>query len=101
MKQYSEYRFGDMLATWWLDDKNHIGMTLIPAEMKDQVKAHDHTLEPLVQIHARGDQLPNGYGNGCTLACTTATDTMKFVSQDRKGNTIACNRVSWRCLDTS
>ena len=88
MKQYSEYRFGDMLAAWWLDEKNHMGMTLIPAEMKDRVREHSHTLEGLVQIHARGDQLPNGYGNGSTLATTTATDALHFVSQKKDGNTV-------------
>ena len=88
MKQYSEYRFGDMLAAWWLDEKNHMGMTLIPAEMKDRVREHRHTLEGLVQIHARGDQLPNGYGNGSTLATTTATDELRFVSQKKDGDTV-------------
>ena len=88
IKLYSEYRFGDMLAAWWLDEQNHMGMTLIPAEMKDQVRAHEHALEGLVQIHARGDQLPNGYGNGSTLATTTATDRMKFVRQRKDGNTV-------------
>lgn len=88
MKQYSEYRFGDMLAAWWLDEKNHMGMTLIPAEMKDRVREHSHTLEGLVQIHARGDQLPNGYGNGSTLATTTATDALRFVSQKKDGDTV-------------
>ena len=89
MKQYSEYRFGDMLAAWWLDEKNHMGMTLIPAEMKDRVREHRHTLEGLVQIHARGDQLPNGYGNGSTLATTTATDALRFVSQKKDGDTVS------------
>ena len=88
MKQYSEYRFGDMLAAWWLDEKDHMGMTLIPAEMKDRVREHRHTLEGLVQIHARGDQLPNGYGNGSTLATTTATDALRFVSQKKDGDTV-------------
>lgn len=88
MKQYSEYRFGDMLAAWWLDEKNHMGMTLIPAEMKEKVREHSHTLEGLVQIHARGDQLPNGYGNGSTLATTTATDALRFVSQKKDGDTV-------------
>ena len=68
MRKYSEYRFGDMLAAWWLDEKDHVGMTLIPAGMEDRVRANDHALEGLVQLHARGDQLPNGYGNGHTLA---------------------------------
>ena len=88
MKQYSEYLFGDMLVTWWLDEKDHMGMTLIPAGMKEQVKVHEHTLEGLVQIHARGDQLPNGYGNGHTMAVTTATDRLRFVNQRKDGNTV-------------
>ncbi len=88
MKQYSEYRFGDMLVTWWLDERNHMGMTLIPAEMKDKIREHSHTLEGLVQIHARGDQLPNGYGNGSTMATTTATDALRFVSQKKDGDTV-------------
>ena len=88
MKQYSEYRFGDMTVTWWLDEQNHMGMTLIPARMKDQVREHQYALENLVQIHARGDQLPNGYGNGHTMATTTATDRMRFVNQVKEGNTV-------------
>ena len=88
MKQYSEYLFGDMLAAWWLDEKEHMGMTLIPSGMKDRVKEHNHALESLVQIHARGDQMPNGYGNGHTMATTTATDRLRFVSQKKEGNTV-------------
>ena len=88
MKKYSEYRFGDILAAWWLDEQNHMGMTLIPAEMKDRVKEHSHALESLVQLHAWGDQLPNGYGNGHTLATTPATDALRFVRQEKDGNTI-------------
>ena len=88
MKKYSEYRFGDMLAQWWLDEQEHMGMTLIPADMKDQTKDHTHTLEGLVQLHARGDRLANGYGNGITLATTTATDNLRFSRQEREGNTV-------------
>ena len=88
MKKYSEYRFGDMLAAWWLDEKGRTGMTLIPADMKDRVREHSHALEPLVQIHARGDQLPNGYGNGHTMATTTATDRLRFVSQRTENSTV-------------
>ena len=88
MKRYSEFCLGDMLLSYSLDEQDCVSMTLIPVSMKDRRMEKKHQPEPIVQIHARGDQLPNGYGNGCTLACTTATDTMKFVSQDRKGNTI-------------
>ena len=88
MKRFSECVFGDMLVTWWLDEQKHMGMTLIPAGLRDQVKEHDHALEGLVQIHARGDRLPTGYGNGSTLATTTATDALRFVSQKREGTTV-------------
>ena len=81
MKPYSEYRFGDMLLIYSLDDKNRMSMQLIPVGMKEKMLEKRYRPEPLVQLHARGDQLPNGYGNGRTLACTTATDKLSFVSQ--------------------
>ena len=42
MKRFSEYKFGDILVTWWLDEQNHMGMTLIPAGMQDQVREQQH-----------------------------------------------------------
>ena len=88
MKRFSDFVFGDMLLSYFLDDENRMSMTLIPAEMKDRTAAKEYRPEPLAQIHARGDHFPNGYGNGHTLAVTSATDALKFVSQVREGNTI-------------
>ncbi len=88
MKRYSEYSLGDMLLVYTLDEQNRMGMTLIPSALKDRAAEKDYTPEPLVQIHARGDHLPNGYGNGHTLATSSATDALKFVSQVREGNMI-------------
>ncbi|MBR6164921.1 MAG: alpha-galactosidase [Clostridia bacterium] len=88
MAKYSEYVFGDMLATWWLDEKQHMGMTLIPAELSALRRREETAPESLVQLHARGDRLPNGYGNGMTLATTPATDRLRFVRQRREGNTV-------------
>ena len=88
MKQYSEFCLGDMLLTYSLDEQNRMSMSLIPAALKDQAADKAYNPEPLVQIHARGDHLPNGYGNGHTLAVTSATDALKFVSQNREGNRI-------------
>ena len=88
MKRYSEVRFGDILVIYWLDEKNHMGMTLIPAGMEGQVQDRSFALDGLVQLHARGDQLPNGYGNGSTLATTAATDRLGFVSQKRVENEV-------------
>ena len=88
MKQYSEYLLGDMLLSYRLDGQGRMSMALIPAQMKEKVTEKEYHPEPLVQIHARGDRFPNGYGNGHTLACTSATDALKFVSQERQGNTV-------------
>ena len=85
---YSRFTLGDMLLQYNLDEQNRMSMALIPLIMEGQVMDKAYTPEPLVQIHAKGDQLPNGYGNGHTMACTTATDAMKFVSQKQEGNTI-------------
>ena len=88
MKRYSEFSLGDMLLTYYLDEQNCMSMTLIPADLQDQVQQKEYHPEPLVQIHARGDHFANGYGNGHTLAVTSATDALKFVSQEQEGNQI-------------
>ena len=88
MKRFAEYNLGDMLLVYTLDEQNRMSMMLIPAALKNKVLEKPYTPEPLVQIHARGDHLPNGYGNGHTLAITSATDALKFVSQTSEGNAI-------------
>ena len=88
MKQYSEFCLGDMLLTYSLDEQNRMSMSLIPAALKDQAADKAYNPEPLVQIHARGDRLTSGYGNGHTLACTPAADALKFISQKQEGNTV-------------
>lgn len=37
MKRYSEFMFGDMLLIYFLDEKECMSMTLVPAGMKEQV----------------------------------------------------------------
>ena len=88
MRTYSEYIFGDMILSYTLDDGNRMSMALNPAGKQIPVTEKDSHPEPMVQIHARGDRLPNGYGNGHTLACTPASSALKFVSQERHGNTV-------------
>ena len=88
MERFSEYLFGDMCLTYFLDGQRRISMTLVPAALKEKVLQKEYRPEPLVQIHARGDHFPNGYGNGHTLAGSSASDALKFVSQTREGNTV-------------
>ena len=88
MWKYSEFILGDMMLSYSLDEQDCVSMSLIPASMKDLAVEKEYHPEPLVQIHARGDQLPNGYGNGHTMATAPSSSAMKFVSQSREGDTI-------------
>ena len=88
MKTYSEFAAGDMLLSYVLDDQNCMSMTLIPAELKEHRLPKSYRGDPLVQLHARGDHLPDGYGNGHTLAGTSAAYALKFVSQMQEGSTV-------------
>ena len=88
MKPYSHFVFGDMRLCYALDDQRRMSMTLVPEALADRVSEKEYAPEPLVQLHVRGDRMPNGYGNGHTLACTPASDALQFVSQKRDGNTV-------------
>ena len=88
MKPYSHFVFGDMRLCYALDDQRRMSMTLVPEALADRVSEKEYAPEPLVQLHVRGDRMPNGYGNGHTLACTPASDALQFVSQKREGNTV-------------
>ena len=88
MNTYHEYRLGDMLACYVTDEQGHIGLMLLPARRAVDRLDKKWAVESLVQCHARGDQLPNGYGNGHTMATSTATARMKLAGQERQGDTI-------------
>ena len=106
MKCYSQFTFGDLLLSYDLDKAGCVSMFVLPAGMEGQVLQKEFRPEPLVQLHARGDSFPNGYGNGHTMACSSASEALKFVSQNREGNTVTTtvsdgkgrtvhHRVSW------
>ncbi len=88
MKPISEFRLGDIILSYIKDERDQMSLRIIPAGMKSRVLDKAYQPEPLVQLHARGDHLPAGYGSGHTLACTSATDALKLVSQQQKGNTV-------------
>ena len=88
MENYRQYRFGDMILSYYLDEEQRVSMTLVPEAMEGRVLEKEYRPEPLVQIHAVGDPLPNGYGNGHTLACTPASSALKLTGQRQEGNTV-------------
>lgn len=88
MKVYNSYEMGDMLVQYLLDDKQRMGMRIVPLSDKDLIREKSFSVENLVQIHARGDQFPNGYGNGHTMATAASTDRMLFRSQRTEEDTV-------------
>lgn len=98
----NEYRLGDMLLRYVLDERRHTGMLLIPWKMRDSVLDKRWAVENLVQLHARGDQLPNGYANGRTLALSKAADRMTVVGQEERDGRIITTerrrRAAWRAI---
>lgn len=88
MKCDRQYRFGDMILCYFVDAEQRVSMTLVPEAMEGRVLEKEYRPEPLVQIHALGDPLPNGYGNGHTLADTAASSALKLAGQKQEGNTV-------------
>ena len=88
MKHCSQYHFGDMVLSYYTDEAGCVSMMIVPAGTEDRILQKDYHPEPLVQIHARGDHFTNGYGNGHTMACTSASEALKLVSQCREGNQV-------------
>ena len=77
-----EFTFGDMLLSFLQDEEGRLSMSLIPSAMAGRQVDKACCPEPLVQLHAEGDPLPRGYGNGMTLATTLASDALRFCSLD-------------------
>ena len=82
---YSTFALGDLLLTYLTDDAGRMGMMLTPPGGDCEPRG---ALEPLVQLHFRGDSLPNAYGNGMTMAGTVSSDRLRPVSQEREGDAV-------------
>ena len=80
MKRCSQYHFGDMVLSYYTDEAGCVSMMIVPEGTEDRILQKDYHPEPLVQIHAQGDHFTNGYGNGHTMACTSASEALKLVS---------------------
>ena len=77
-----------MLLAYLLDEYGRMSMRLLPAGMEENLLDKAFSPEPLVQLHVRGDPLPAGYGSGHTLACTAASDRLRFAGQREKDGAV-------------
>ena len=85
----AQYTVGDLLLRYLRNDAGQVGLLLAPADRENEILDKDWAVEPLVQLHARGDQLPHGYGSGHTLATSTATSRLTLLSHQQEGDTIS------------
>lgn len=81
-KEISRFVFADMLISYLLDEKNHVGINVIPADMEDKQVEKEANIENIIQMYIRGDELSSGFGNGKTLSRTQSTQQLQYLSQD-------------------
>ncbi|MBE6653353.1 MAG: alpha-galactosidase [Ruminococcaceae bacterium] len=64
------YRYiaGDMELAYLITQDGHVGLRMIPTSLAHELQDGNGFSENLVQLHIRGDHLPEGALNGCTLA---------------------------------
>lgn len=87
-KEIGRYVMGDMCLSYWENEQHTVGMLLIPLETEKKVVEKNCALEPLVQLHVRGDKRTSFFGGGTTMACSASTKCMKLVSHEKQGDRI-------------
>jgi alpha-galactosidase len=84
----SHWEFGDIYLRYVKDEFGQIGMELAPLSRKGELIEKNCSIEPLVQLHIRGDNFPSAFANGHSMCASQSTANMKFISQENRGNTI-------------
>jgi len=84
----SEFEFGDIFLRYVKDQNGQIGMQMAPTSQKSEIIEKDCSIEPLVQLHLRGDNFVSSFANGHSMCGSQSTYEMKFVSQDIIGRKI-------------
>ncbi len=77
---YSKYTRGALTVKYIKDDSGNVGLSILPCGMHGD-KYDGREIEPLVQLHVRGDMLPGGYANGATMCGSQSSASMKFSRQ--------------------
>ena len=89
MRIVGEYRLGDMRLTYLADEKDRVTMRLVPEALADAVVEKERCApESLVQMHIRGDDLPQGFSNGCTMSQSGSVRNLRLAGHERQGNRI-------------
>lgn len=78
-----EYILGDMIARYYLDEEQHVGLELYPGDMPVPKNPGKRAkLDAMVQIKLAGDIYNGAYAPGNTLRNGESTDRLRYKSQE-------------------
>ena len=80
---FQEYLLGKIRLLYYLDQEQHMGMVMIPADMKNRLADKEYRLEPLVQAHIGADGIGTGFASGHTMADSETTERFRFAAQKK------------------
>ncbi len=78
----SRHDLGPVTLLYWTDEQGHIGLSLIQKGESRPFAQKNQFIEPLVQVHVRGDAYPGAYSNGHTLSGSPSAYRFTFLSQE-------------------
>mgnify|MGYP006972177485 FL=1 len=83
MTTLNEYKLGDMIARYTLDEDNIAGFILLPADfMPEPDISKNAKLENLVQIKYAGDTYNEAYAGGLTMRNGESCRRLKYDRQE-------------------
>ncbi len=87
-KIIASYRLGSVKVLYTGDETGHVGFSLIPSDRENDLAPKNYHIEPLVQVHIRGDAIGGGYVNGLSMSGSGSNAGFVFASQRQEGNRI-------------
>ena len=86
-KILKEYKLGDMVARYEIDEGEHVGLTLYPAELPlCENVAKTAKLDSLVQLKLTGDAYEGCYAPGNTLRNSESVKRLQYQEQNIREN---------------
>ncbi len=70
------------------DDQGHMGFLIVPTGLDLPFADKKEFVDPLVQVHIRGDMLPGAYMNGHSLSGSLSAMRFRFVLQESEAGKV-------------
>ena len=79
----NQYTLGSLVLIYTTDSHGQVGFTMIPKGFESSLCTKEDMIEPLVQIHIRGDVSGGAYVNGHSMTGSQTTASFRYVSQEQ------------------